>query len=679
MAEHAGGSDAAAPLQPSGEAAQDGEASAGAAVKASGAAAPSAKATSSDMASRDSAPRLAHGAASTASSVARGVGVGDGDAASAGRRGATPADSLVGVPAAPSPEPQLGEPERRMAWLMFLRTLVVSGVLGLSLWLSAAQAPTPASVWLLSSIIVTTYVLNVLFGLLLRSGHPAARLAAWQLSGDLVVNSLLVYVTGGAPSPYTFLFALTVVAAGALLYRRGAIVAMAASLLLLIAIAVLSWTAALPIPLAGQLQPWTQTANEFARTLGINLGALLGVGALAILFGDQLQRTAQSLASERRAVADLYTLHRDIVRSLTSGLITTDPEGRVLTVNATAAELLDRDPDSATGLPIEAVLPGISELLGGDARSELRRVDLVIPRPHEALTLGVSVSPLFDVRDAVIGRVVHFQDLSSLRRMEAHVRRAERLATVGQLAAGVAHEIRNPLASISGSIELLRQAPQVSDDDRSLMTIVTREIERLNALITELLEYANPRPLQAAPFDLEPLLRETLQMAQQERDEVGLALNVTGPLEVTADASKLRQVIWNLVHNARDAARDGGGHVVVRAHPHPSIRGWIEIVVTDDGPGMSAAVVKRIFDPFFTTKRRGTGLGLATCHSIITDHRGRIDVHSVEGGGTRMHVQLPRTPAEASAEHRTAVPSERIRRATVESSRRSGPLPRLGG
>jgi two-component system sensor histidine kinase PilS (NtrC family) len=434
------------------------------------------------------------------------------------------------------------------------------------------------------------------------------------------------------------------------------------------------------VPMAAQLRPWEQTTTEFVRTLGINIGALVGVGALSILFGDQLQRSAQSLASERRAVADLYTLHRDIVRSLTSGLVTTDVLGHVLTVNATAVELLELDPEAATGSPIEAILPGISGLLRGDVRNELRRVDLVIPRPDdsESVTLGVSVSPLFDVRDEVIGRVVHFQDLTSLRRAEAHVRRAERLATVGQLAAGVAHEIRNPLASISGSIELLRQAPQVSEDDRSLMTIVTREIERLNSLISDLLDYANPRPLQPSSFDLSVLLQETMQMARQDRGEVELELAVPGPLPVTADASKLRQVIWNLVHNARDAAREGGRHVKVQVQEHPPLAGWIELVISDDGPGMPPDVQKRIFDPFFTTKRKGTGLGLATCHGIITDHRGRIDVESAVGSGTRVRVLLPGTPAAAAAEQRAAVPSERIRRGTIEGIRRaSGPLPKL--
>jgi two-component system sensor histidine kinase PilS (NtrC family) len=340
------------------------------------------------------------------------------------------------------------------------------------------------------------------------------------------------------------------------------------------------------------------------------------------------------------------TLHQDIVRSLSSGLVTTDPQGTVLTVNAAAAEMLGVAPAAFDGAAIEALLPGVSALLPTDPQAEVRRADLTVKAGAGELTLGVSVSPLRDVREQVIGRVINFQDLTELKRLEQHMRRAERLATVGQLAAGVAHEIRNPLASISGSIELLRQAPQVSEDDRSLMTIVTREIDRLNALITDLLDYANPRPPQVVEFDLVVLVDETLQVARQDRALADIALTVTAParLPIAADPAQLRQVLWNLVRNAADAAAAGGRHVGVTIRDEPAVAG-VAIEVTDDGPGIPAEQVARIFDPFFTTKRRGTGLGLATCHALVADHAGRIDVDSAPGRGTTMIVRLPARPA----------------------------------
>jgi two-component system sensor histidine kinase PilS (NtrC family) len=282
-------------------------------------------------------------------------------------------------------------------------------------------------------------------------------------------------------------------------------------------------------------------------------------------------------------------------------------------------------------------MPGLSALIA-TGHGELRRADLHIAGD---LTVGVTVSPLRDVKNQVIGRVVNFQDLTELRRLEAQSRRSERLAVVGQLAAGVAHEIRNPLASISGSIELLRQGPATSDEDRTLMAIIHREIQRLNVLIGDLLDYANPRPPQPVDFDLGVMVEETLQVARREQAfaAVHMAMAVDRPLPLHADAAKLRQLLWNLLRNAADAAALGGRHVHVDA---TRTFDATTLVVSDDGPGIPVDQQARIFDPFFTTKTQGTGLGLATCHAIAAEHGGHIDVDSEPGRGTQMIVTLPR-------------------------------------
>ena len=226
-------------------------------------------------------------------------------------------------------------------------------------------------------------------------------------------------------------------------------------------------------------------------------------------------------------------------------------------------------------------MPGLSALIA-TGHGELRRADLQLAAD---LTVGVTVSPLRDVKNQVIGRVVNFQDLTELRRLEVQSRRSERLAMVGQLAAGIAHEIRNPLASISGSIELLRQGPSASDDDRTLMAIVHREIQRLNVLIGDLLDYANPRPPQPVDFDLGVMVEETLQVARREQAfaSVEMAFSVDRPLPLHADPAKLRQVLWNLLRNAADAAALGGRHVRVDARREPDAT---TLVVADDGPGI---------------------------------------------------------------------------------------------
>jgi two-component system, NtrC family, sensor histidine kinase PilS len=409
----------------------------------------------------------------------------------------------------------------------------------------------------------------------------------------------------------------------------------------MVAVALLAWSRILPLPAAG-VRPWEQSAIELVRTLGINVAAIIGVGALSFIFGDQLQKGAETLATTRRAAADLLSLHQDIVRSLSSGLITTATDGMVLTANHAAAEILRTSSSLLIGRPIDTVLPGLASQVV-DTAGELRRGDLTVPTVDDDLTIGVTVSPLRDPHDTVVGRVINFQDLTELRRLEAHARRAERMATVGQLAAGVAHEIRNPMASISGSIELLRQSPQASEDDRALMTIVHREVQRLNVLIGDLLDYANPRAKQSVDFDLASLVEETVQVARGDQNFPDVVLTATvldKPLHIFADPAKLRQVVWNLVRNAADAASGGGKHVLVEARREGE---GAVLSVTDDGPGIPDQLLGRIFDPFVTTKQKGTGLGLATCHAIVVEHGGRIDVETDLGRGTKMVVTIPGT------------------------------------
>ena len=563
---------------------------------------------------------------------------------------ATPGDSVAGLtPLVPG-----GDVRRRVTRLMAVRTVVISLVLGVIIWIGeVAGVPRDAPAYLaLLGAVIATYGLTIVYALLLRRGLDPVRLIWPQLAGDLAITSLLVYVTGGAQSAYTFFFALSVIGASAVRYRRGAVVIAAASIGLVIVVGLAAWAELLPLPLLPRLHPELQTAAELVRSLGQSVAILTAIGLLAYVLGAELERSAATLESQQQVAAGLYALHRDIVRSLSSGLVTVDLDGKLLTINQTASDLLGVEPDRAVGRPVDELMPGMAARLAALAtRGRLRRSDLVVP-PREGKrgrTLGISVSPLRDVGDAVIGRVINFSDLTELRTLEETMRRAERLATVGQLAAGIAHEIRNPLASISGSIELLGQAPQVSEEDKALMTIVLREIDRLNTLVGELLDYANPRPPHLVEFDLTELLVETLQVVRQDRSWGGVKVQAElpeEPLRVVADPAKLRQVAWNLVRNAIEAVTAGLGQVVVRARGDAE---QVVVEVEDDGPGIAPDQLGRIFDPFFTTKKHGTGLGLATCHGIVAEHGGTLTVESTPGQGSRFVVTLPRRAALAGA------------------------------
>jgi two-component system sensor histidine kinase PilS (NtrC family) len=309
---------------------------------------------------------------------------------------------------------------KRVARHLLLRTLVITAVLGLSVWILANQNPARLAMWLQSSVIAATYLSSIVFGVQLRRGVEPKFVARQMHANDLVLTTALVFITGGAQSPYLLLYALTIVSAGALSYRRGAFIITTASIVAAIGVSLIAHSKMFALPL-GQIRPWEQSWFDFVRTLGINVAALTGVGALAFIFGDQLQKGAETLATTQRAAADLLTLHQDIVRSLSSGLITITPDGVILSANHVAADILGAIQEALVGVKVDRVMPGVSILIADNRQ----RADLAIPTTkHGMIMLGVTVSPLRDVHDTVIGRVINFQDLTELRRLENHARRA---------------------------------------------------------------------------------------------------------------------------------------------------------------------------------------------------------------------------------------------------------------
>jgi two-component system sensor histidine kinase PilS (NtrC family) len=526
--------------------------------------------------------------------------------------------------------------------MMFFRTILISLVLGTTIllsWLSDVDLASPSSVAMFI-IIGITYLATLIYALLLRRGFDLRLLGGIQLGVDLVITSLLVHITGAAQSAFTFFFPLTVIAAAIFFFRSGALIVTGLSLLLLSSVALLDWYGLLPMPDGTRLLPTDQSAVEFARSLGLNIAGIIGISALAISLGAQLQRTSAYLASERSAAADLLVLHEDIVRSLASGLITTDLDDRVRTVNRAAEQILGLPSRHLLGAQLGEILPGLASPADSQEQSRAGRDEVVRERRGKEQILGVSISPLYDHKDVPRGRIVNFQDLTELRVMEENVKRNERLAVIGELAAGVAHEIRNPLASISGSVELLKSGPE-GEDESVLMDIVLREIERLNSLITELLDYASPRPADVRAMDLCAVSRETVRVFRQDRSFEDTDVEVDAPegsVMVRADPEKLRQVLWNLLRNAAEAASGDGG--AIRVHIVEDGE-EVRLEVADNGAGIPAANLPRIFDPFFTTKARGSGLGLATVYAIVQQLEGDISVSSTEGQGTRFIVHLP--------------------------------------
>lgn len=561
--------------------------------------------------------------------------------------GPSPADSLGPIPTNAGLDALSGQLTRRLTFVVLLRVVLITLVLGVTTllyWLSETDLTTPSAL-VVFGVVCATYLLTIAYSLGIRSGQRLEQLGNLQLVGDLAIAAVIVHATGGAQSAYTFFFPVAIVGAALIAARRVTISVSLAALVLFLVVAILGWTGTLPALEGQEVRPDELSALGLARALALNGAAIVGVSLLAINLGSQLQQTRSTLATQTSATADLLSLHSDIVRSLTSGLITIDAEQTINSINQTATRILGIEALSALGNPLALLMPELSRKIDQlDDTGRLFRTESRFSTGTSELVLGVSLSPLFDRNHLPIGRVLNFQDLTELRKMEEQVRRAERLAVIGALAAGVAHEIRNPLASISGSIELLQESPPGSEENRALMQIATREIERLNDLISELLDYTNPRAPNKTNLDIVTIARDTVDAFAHDRDFARVDVEVSLPSEVvmvTADPEKLRQVLWNLLRNGAEAAMDGGRHVVISVEAGA---GFAAVEVRDDGPGIASDDLERIFDPFFTTKERGTGLGLAMVHSIVREHGGTIRARSTRGKSTTLRLELPYTP-----------------------------------
>jgi two-component system sensor histidine kinase PilS (NtrC family) len=353
-----------------------------------------------------------------------------------------------------------------------------------------------------------------------------------------------------------------------------------------------------------------------------------------------------------------------IFNTISHGIFTVDQDGRITSFNRAAEEI--------TGVPAMEIVGRelfhlFSELrpdqpkAADDETSPLegRRRTMTYQRPDGArIHLGFSLAPLRSADGTRIGTIVHFQDLTQTISMEEHLRRVDRLATVGEMAARLAHEIRNPLASLSGSIQLLQDELSLDGANRRLMEIVTQETRRLNALLTDFLLFAKPERPSPQPLDLSCALMETLDLIADQRRKgasVRVVSQVTPGLMVEADPKKMSQVIWNLLNNALEAMPDGG-ELRVRARRASRSRGteasqedsWVHLEIEDTGVGIPKELQTRIFDPFFTTKDRGTGLGLSTVHRTLEGMGGMIEVRSEPGRGATFSVWLPCRPGARS-------------------------------
>lgn len=538
---------------------------------------------------------------------------------------------------------------------MGLRVVVVTLLLGLSL---AFQVTKGERVSTFYGLIVFTYVVTILYTTLVRylQTQQALTIFTWcQVAIDLVLETILVATTGGIESPFSVLYVTTVTVASLVLRCRAGLVTASVCTILLGGVTVVQLEGLLqPV---GWLPPSRLSAAETLQTFSIYGLAFLGVGFLSGMLADQLRQADQSLREKERGLSRLQLFHESIVQSISSGVFTTDEEGRITSFNPAAQEATGYHAGQVRGRFWREVFNWHPDETGDQAalmalvpvrfEVECKRAD------GSRLVLGMTVSP-FHEQGKQIGLVGVFKDLTQIRDMEEEMRRREWLATLGEMSAGMAHEIRNPLGALAGAMQMLRADVRGDDTSRRLMDIAIREAKRLDNIITEFLQYARPPALHLREHDLNKVLAEALDLIQHEartRQHLTMSTSMAKePLTAQVDQDQLKQVFWNLATNAFDAMPTGGRLTIATGLRQVDVMGRrtdvMEISFQDTGEGIPKHNFDKIFLPFFTTKKEGSGLGLAQVHRIVDLHGGWVKVDSEVGHGTKFVVCLPRS-AEA--------------------------------
>jgi len=544
----------------------------------------------------------------------------------------------------------LKELRDRLHWLMALRVVVVTLLLGLSI---AFQFGYGELVNTFYALIIFTYSITISYAVGIRyltTEQQFRSFAYLQVMLDLLLETFLVARTGVVESPFSVLYVVTVSLASLILGRRGGLATAGISVVLF------GLLANLQIYGLGEQQGWLPPSRlpitTTFYTFGIHSLAFIVVGLLSGTLAEQLRRADQSLVEKERGLNRLRAFHENIVQSISSGLFTADASGRITSFNPAAMEI--------TGNTFEAVQNRFWWEAFNWQQADLFITDpAALTAPHRfemegrrsdgsRIVLGMTLSPLTE-KGVQTGLVGVFKDLTQLRDMEEEMRRTEWMATLGEMSAGMAHEIRNPLAALAGSMQILRRDLPLDETSARLMDIAVREATRLDAIITEFLLYARPPALNLKECDVNTLISETLDLLKHEaQSRKNITLTVQsgpGPMMAQVDQDQMKQVFWNLATNAFEAMPNGGRLTIATARRR--IRSaertgdGIEIGFSDTGDGIKKEDLEKIFLPFFTTKKEGSGLGLAAVHRIVDLHGGWIRVDSRPGNGSSFVVCLP--------------------------------------
>lgn len=481
-----------------------------------------------------------------------------------------------------------------------------------------------------------------------------------QFALDALMITWLVWRTGDLSSPFIVLY-LVLISISSLFLKPAATKVMAFVCIgLFSTLSILANTGVIDSTGA------VLSVGRVVQGISFHVVAILVVGLLAARLADR-HFSGESLEEATKKLADLRALHERIIESIRSGLITTDLDGTIYTFNGAAAEITGIQAEAAEGENIRLFLGNIDleieqsvEAAAAGEQPPRFEADLATPEGF-AVRIGYSITQLLSEEHVATGLIITFQDLTEVRSMEESVRRKERLAAVGRVGAGLAHEIRNPLGAMRGAIQVLEANTPKDSIQADLMGIILRESDRLNNIIANFLSYARPKVGNYTEIDIGEAVRETITLLRHSPDvgadhvlEEDLPAQ---PIIISADSTQVKQIFWNLARNSIQAMHDGG-KLTIRLELLGRSR--IRITFQDTGDGMPPERVEQLFEPFSTSTSGGTGLGLSIVYQIIRDHNGSINVSSIEGEGTTITVELPqehRRPTEDPAIEESIAPN----------------------
>ena len=545
----------------------------------------------------------------------------------------------------------------RLQYLMLLRVLFVSLLLGASIFIQVKETKTyfgyiQTSHYLLIAVI---YFLSFVYAIIFKYAKNLSWLAYLQLLLDTIFVTAIIYTTGGIESIFSFLYMLTVINGSIILYRRGAmVIATGCSILYGLLLTLHNYHIINPLG-SRTAHALEYQGFHFLFLIVVNIVAFYLVGFLGGYLSEQARKSRVELKTKQIDIDKLEILNESIINSITSGLIAIDGNNKIILFNPAAEDIFGARGIQALGVRIEDALPFLKEYVNIKRFPSIETphktpsfLDLPYRKPDgQKIYLRLSVSPLRLSLGEQKGHILIFYDVTEIKKIEEEMKRVEGLAMIGELAAGISHEIKNPMASISGSIEMLRDGLEKDDVKSRLMDIMSREIDRLNHLVNDFLLFARPKKANVEEFDLNQLVLEALELfrnSQHWRHNIQIITNFHSPITIKSDPQQIKQVLWNLFLNACEAMPKGGSLAVQTDSSLPAFsqdQRRVTILVRDTGRGFEEKALSQLFIPFFTTKEGGSGLGLAIVKRIVEGLGGEISGSNHPEKGALLKIILP--------------------------------------